>query len=324
MRKPFKRSLLVLGLLVACAAILSVVGVTLFRGTPDWYGGGGGGNAPAPTAAQREEFARAAENKLVAAQNWAAELHAGNVRANRAAVAAGGTAATAAGAGSTSAPATKPGGHTTTAAAAADAHLIEFSQEELNSLFDKWSVLYGWREKYSEVLEEPRVVLRDGRLILAGRLRELGGAVASFQFQPAVDADGRLRMDLVRVTGGKLPLPDAAWTKWRDQVVTSLRGNLPAWRSGARIDPAGAANSSLMAATMSQLVLNTAERRASEPVVFLPLAGRGQAVPVRVADIAVAEGKLTMVVEPLTAPQRAELVSRVRAPQAAGARASGE
>ena len=49
-------------------------------------------------------------------------------------------------------------------------------------------MLYGWRDKYAEYLEDPRVILQNDRLILAGRMRELGGAVASFQFRPHLDA----------------------------------------------------------------------------------------------------------------------------------------
>ena len=63
-------------------------------------------------------------------------------------------------------------------------------------------MLYGLRDKYSDYLDDPKVVLRDGRLILAGRLRELG-TVASFQFKPTIDDSGKLRLDLVRVTGGR-------------------------------------------------------------------------------------------------------------------------
>ena len=74
-----------------------------------------------------------------------------------------------------------------------------------------------------------------------------------------------------------------------------------------------------MAATLSQLLFNVADKQVAEPVLFLPLADRGHAVPVKVAEVAIEEGKLTLLVEPLTAPQRADLLARIRSPQPNGA-----
>jgi hypothetical protein len=141
-------------------------------------------------------------------------------------------------------------------------------------------------------------------------------AVASFVFRPKVDDRGKLRLDLVRVAGGRLPLPDIVWGKWRDRIVDSLRRQMPQWRSSARIDSAGAANFPAMATTLSRLLFNTAQRRPAEPILFLPLVERGQAVPVRVADVHITDDKLTLLVEPLTVDQRTALLDRIRAADA--------
>jgi hypothetical protein len=77
MRRWVRRTILALLLLIAAAVVLSGVGVAMFKGTPSWYA------APASTSSQREQFARAAENKLIDAQNWAGQLRADNVRADR-------------------------------------------------------------------------------------------------------------------------------------------------------------------------------------------------------------------------------------------------
>ena len=286
---------------VTCVSVvvLAGLGVAMFRGTPTWYTTG-----EQPTAAQREQLARAAENKMIEAQNWAATLRADAQRAQRAAAAA-------------TAPAT---------ARAQASHVIEFSDQELNALFDKWSVLHGWRDAYANYLQDPRVILQDDRLILAGRMRELGGAVASFQFRPHLDrASGKLRLDIVRVTGGKLPMPEGAWAKWRDQIVNSTRENLPRWRAQARIDASGAANFPAMAATLSRLLFAVAAKQPADPVLFLPLAGDGESVPVKVADVAVETGKLTLVVEPMTPAERVALLERIRTAQGddGSAQASG-
>src|SRR5207249_1511689 len=186
-------------------------------------------------------------------------------------------------------------------------HLIEFTQGELDALLDKWSTLYNWRDKYDEFLEDPQVVLRDGRLILAARVKDLG-AVASFQFHPSVDDRGQLHLDLARVAGGRLPLPDAVWRPWRDKIVASLRRRMPQWQTEARIDDAGSANFPAMAATLSRLLFASADRSPADPTLFLPLVDRGQAVPVRVVAVHVTDEKLTLLVEPLTAEQRLALL----------------
>ena len=295
MRNAFRKILVVLATVLAAVVVLSAVGVAMFKGTPAWYATAAGER---PTDAQREGLARAAENKMINAQNWAATVRADAQRAQRA------TAAT-------------------TTARAEASHVIEFSDHELNALFDKWSVLYGWRDKYAGYLEDPRVILQNDRLILAGRMRELG-AVASFQFRPHLDPAGKLRLDIVRVTGGRLPMPEGAWVKWRDQLVNSAREHLPAWRAQARIDASGAANHPAMAATLSRLLFAVAGRQAAEPVLVLPLAGERGSVPVKVANVAVETGKLTLTVQPLTPAERTTLLQRIRAPQGNDAQASGQ
>ncbi|MEA2708814.1 MAG: hypothetical protein QOF78_1415 [Phycisphaerales bacterium] len=292
MKNLLRKVLLAVAALLAVVIVLSVVGVVMFKGTPAWYGDVAGQR---PTDAQREQLARAAENKMIDAQNWAATLRADAQRAER----------------NANDPAHRVA---STAPRAQASHVIEFSDQELNALFDKWSTLHGWRDKYAEYLEDPRIVLQDDRLILAGRLRELG-AVASFQFRPQLDAQGKLRLDVVRVTGGRLPLPEGMWVKWREQLVQSSRRHMPVWRAQAQIDASGAANFPAMAATLSRLLFAVAGKQAAEPVLFLPIAGERDSVPVKVVNVAVETGKLTLVVEPLTPAERVALLQRIRTAQ---------
>jgi hypothetical protein len=283
MTKWMRRSMFSIGSLVAIALALSAIALLMFRATPAWYG-------PATiTAAEREALARAAENKLIEAQNWAAQLRADEVRLAR---------ATERG---TSRPATR----------AADAITIALDQREIAALFDKWSVLYGWRTKYQQFFEDPQLLLRDGLIVVAGKVKELG-SVVSLQFQPRVDAHGKLHMELRSVTGGKLPLPELLWYAWRDKMMTSINQKMPSWRRQASISPTGAANTSAMAATMGQFLLHVAHRQAAEPILFLPLADRGESVPVKVQDVKVGDGELILMVTPLTPAQRATLLARIR------------
>jgi hypothetical protein len=284
MSRRIRRIFIALACLIAAIAILSAVGVSMFKGTPDWYL-----VKPQHSPARKESSARAAENKLIDARNWAALLRADQVRA----------------------AAAKTQGATAPVARAEGSHVIEITQEELDALLDKWSTMYGWRQGYDQFIEDPRLILRDGALILAARVKELG-AVASFHFRPAIDDKGQLHLDLTRVAGGKLPLPDAVWRPWRDRIVGALQTRMPTWRQQARIDPAGSANFAAMSATLSRLLFAVLDRRAGEPVLFLPLVERGEAVPVRVTQAAVAQDKLTLVVQPLNSTERAGLLERIR------------
>ncbi len=288
MRKWTRRGLILIAALLATGLLLSAVGVHMFHATPDWYQPR---VAAAIPPARREQLARGAENKLIDAQNWAAEWRADQVRSARA-VESGAAP-----------PATR----------ASSSRLFALSQDELNALFDKWSALYGWSRKYSEFIEDPALILRDGRLILAAKVKDLG-AVASFQFRPWIDSNGKLRLDLVKVTGGTLPLPNAVWTGYRDQLAQSIRRRLPEWRQAAQIDASGAANQFAMAAQMGRLFLNITQDRPADPIIFLPLLERGQSVPVRVKEARVEDGQLSLAVEPLTAEERAALLARVRSP----------
>jgi hypothetical protein len=270
----------------------------LLKGTPEWYG-------DLPSAADRKRLAHDAESKLIKAQNWAATLRADEQRAARRAEAS---------AGSTTAPAPRAG----------QTHLVEVTQEELNALFDTWSDLYAWRATYSAYIEDPQIILRDKELILAGRVKEIG-SIASFRFHPHLDAEGDLRMDLVSVAAGRLPLPEAVWTKWRDRLVLSMRQRIPQWQGSARIDPSGAANFSAVAASLSRMLARVAEGQAAEPILFFPLADGGSSVPVRVTELTVHDRALRLVVQPLTAAERAALLQRIRtaSDSAAQAQASG-
>ena len=194
---------------------------------------------------------------------------------------------------------------------AAGSFVVEFSQDEINALFEKWSVLYGWGEKYREFVEEPEIVLRDGRLILAGKVRSFG-AVLSVQFSPSMDNAGQLRLELAEVAGGRLPLPDAMWRSYRSSIESALRRRMSAWRAQAKIDASGAANAPAMDATMAQLFFHTMRNEPADPVLFLPLAEGGDSVPVKLRGVQVDDGKLSLAVVPMTTQERRSLLERIR------------
>jgi hypothetical protein len=282
-----KRSLISVGVLIVLCVIVVALLFSMFRGTPQWY------RAVKISAAEREKFAHSAENKLISAQNWAQEIVADGAR----------SAHHRAGTNNSSSAATTR---------ATRSHEITFSEAELNALLDKWSTIYGWGDRISEYLQDPQIVLNDGRLILAGKLTQIG-AVTSFQFHPAIDANGQLHLDLVRVTAGRLPLPDAVWTGWQDRIVAALKRRIPQWQAQAQIDSSGAANFPAIAVTLSRLVFDVANHQPANPILFLPLAGQSRsAVPVRVTRAQIDDGKLTLDVATLSPAERADLLARIK------------
>src|SRR5690606_22507835 len=160
---------------------------------------------------------------------------------------------------------------------------------------EKWATWYGWNEKFGRYLEDPMIVLRDGRLILAGNVRELS-TVASMHFEPRLDAQGRLEMNLVRVLGGKLPMPDALWSGKREKVEDLLVQRLPVWQRQATIDASGGANGEAIKVAMGKLVLNMFRHEPGESIIFLPLMN-GQKVPVRLTAVRIENRSLTVTAE---------------------------
>ena len=282
MRKWIKRLLVVFGLALFTVIVFTLTTLALYKSTPPWYA------SPIPPA-QRAELARQAETKMTATQNWATLLHGDAVRTLRA----------------TQSNAPPPSTRVT------EFHEIRFTQDELNALFEKWSALYGWGGKYSQYLQDPRIILQPDRLILAATLKELG-AVTSFHFAPRLDENGQLRLDLVRVMGGRLPLPEALWTTQRTRIVDSLKWRIPTWQPSARIDEQGAANQSAMSVTLGRLVMRAAASQPGDPILFLPVNEASRSVPVRVTDLQVASGEMMLRVRKLTADERAALMQKIR------------
>jgi hypothetical protein len=188
---------------------------------------------------------------------------------------------------------------------------VDFTEEELNASFQKWDQLYGWTDRYKAYVQNPRVVIHDGRLVLAGNSSELG-TVVSLHFEPKLTKDGKLSLRLVQVLAGRLPVPQSFFEKYRLAAESKLKAVLPELQRKAHIKPDGSANSDAMAAAMAKLFLHVLSDEPAEPVVFLPV-GPSRSVPVRLTDVSIEDQTLSLTVKPLNASERASLLERIRA-----------
>ena len=283
-----------LRILTAVAVVLVVAaGVAwyLARSNPSWY--------PGPVVedpAALQAAAVRAENELKRTIDWAAAQQA----QERARLhAAGGR------------PATNPNTRPTTATSRPSL-TVTFTEQELNASFNKWGHAYGLSEKYGQYIRDPRVVVHDGRIIVAGTVESLGTLV-SLHFEPKIDDRGRLNFELARVLGGRLPLPESAFNGYRKQIEEKLRASLPPLQRAARIAPDGGANDKAVSATMAKLLLRILTRKPEEAVIFLP-ANQGTQVPVKLTAVDVQGKTVAMTVEVMTPEERAALLERIKQP----------
>jgi hypothetical protein len=284
--------------IVACVAVVLAVGAGvawyLARCKPSWYPGP---EVAADPAAQQAAAVRA-ENELKRTIDWAASQQAEErARLHTAREAPGAAPAV-----------TRPA--TTQARRALTVTLTE---QELNASFAKWGQTYGWGEKFGQYITDPRVVLHEGRIIVAGTVEKMGTLV-SLHFEPKVDQRGRLQFELARVLGGRLPLPESAFDGYREKIEQRLRAQLPALQRGARIAPDGSANDKAVGATMAKLLIRILNRQPDEAVLFLP-ANQGTQVPVKLTGVDIHGKSVALTVELMTPDERAALLDRIRAPQ---------
>jgi hypothetical protein len=277
--KKWKRRIFISSAAVVMALlIVSLIGWRMLQGTPDWY------QPQALTADERAAAAQRVINKLVPIQNQAAfvrgsERHPG------------------------SAPSTR----------ASEEMTVSFTDQELTATFQNWSVINNAKSLYERFVLDPCVVMQDGRLILAGKFKELD-TILSLHFAPQIDEQGRLSMRLERVLAGKLPLPASLFDKYQQKITASLNQRLPAWRRSAVIDPTGIANSPAVEAATGQQLLDVLHDRPTEPVVFLQLVSAGN-MPLKLRAIEVKDHAIQLTVQPMNPAERAELLERIREPQ---------
>ena len=281
-KRLFKKFLLVFALLLALLALFGSGSVALMKSAPEFY------RPLALTRQQQEVAARSAEDKIVIVQNRAAEARRDEIIRMQAG-------------------ATMP---------SHNAIAVSFTDDELNSMFMKWSEVGGWKNRYGRYMTDPVMILKDGRLIFAatanvGKL----DAVLSMHFHPKILEDGRLNVELESVRAGKLPLPqDALIDPFRKNVENQLMARYRIWQNLSRIEPNGATNEDAVKVVLTRLVLSALNRQPCEPVLFLPVAGSQGQVPVKLTEVQIQGSTLSLTVIPLTSDERVNLMRYIREP----------
>jgi uncharacterized protein YpmS len=279
MKKWIKRLLICLMVLVVGAAALLATSYYLARRKPGWY------KPLLMDSREMEAAANRALNKMIALHNFADEAAANDSsrqwRKDH---------------GATTLPAVKP-------------ITVSFTQEELTAFILRWSVLNSDRvERY---ITGPQFVLEDGQIKFACHITELD-QIGVLSLEPSIDPKGRLNLDIASISAGSLPIPESLIQKHLTKVETTLRGWLPTWQQSARVGSDGA-NSDAVKAAMSKLLLATLHHQPASPVLFMPIDSH-VTVPVKLTDVSVGKGSISLTVEPLTGDDRKLALQRIREP----------
>lgn len=192
---------------------------------------------------------------------------------------------------------------------------VAFTAAELDTFFDQWLTSSGYGERMETYMTEPRIAIADGRLILAGRMRDFD-AVVSLRFEPSLSEAGEARLELAGIYAGALPLPEAAFEEFRKKTQTALEEDLASLRSEAVIEPDGRSNSAAVAlATRQQLARLVRGEPLEEMIVFPTVLSLGQ-VPARVVAMELEEETLKLGVRLLRRSEREELGRKIIADDA--------
>jgi uncharacterized protein YpmS len=187
---------------------------------------------------------------------------------------------------------------------------VTFTQEELTAFVVHWSNLHG--EKIDRYITGPQFFLNDGLISFGGQLPEANNQFGSLSVEPSIDEKGMLHLDVQSMNVGTLPAPRSLVQGRLSKVETMLTSWLPAWQQQAKIEPGGA-NTDAVKAAMTELLLNTLHDKPSQSVFFMPIGDR-KTVPVKLSDIKVTDGSITLTVRPLVSKERKAALETLRAP----------
>ena len=161
-------------------------------------------------------------------------------------------------------------------------------------------------------ITEPQFTLKEGQIIFSGQVVALG-KFGSLVLDPSIDDKGDLHLEISSIQAGRLTIPEALLSKHLDKLVAALQEWLPGWQGSAEMDQRGA-DKAAMKAAMSELLLHTLHHEPAAPLLFIGRFGEPRSVPVRLTDVTVAEGTITLSIQRMDQTERAAALVRLKKP----------
>ncbi|HEY1922239.1 MAG TPA: hypothetical protein VGG44_05695 [Tepidisphaeraceae bacterium] len=281
----FRRLFYLLAFILLILLASSALGTYLYRGTPSWY------HPRIATTEQTRDAANRADQKLLDLFSWAASARAQQARSLH--------------------------GINTTREPPVGPKTVTFDEDEINSFISSWQTPDTSRlqQRIARYFTGGRIVFEDDSIILAGQSLELH-TLASAEFDPRIDTDGNLRLDLAALRAGRLPVPISAVSSQLRRLQSLLQQELTLEQPTANIDPALTANRSALAAGWLHLLLSAMNNHPCDPVLLIPfdISNLRRGMPAKLTAIKVIEGQITLTVEPMPAADRNALVERLKKP----------
>jgi uncharacterized protein YpmS len=283
--KWVKRLLILVALVLLAMIGFSLVGIYLYRGTPQRY------RQRIATTQEVKDAANRADQKLLDLFTWAASARAQQLRKIN----------------GIAKPGEQPIG----------AKTVTFDEDEINSFATSWNSpgKTALEHRISHYFTDGRVVLEPDSLILVGQCPAFN-TLASAEFNPRIDGQGNLRVDLDSLRAGMLPVPQSAMGGQLLRLRELLRQQLFVESPAIRIDSAQTANSAALAASWLQLLLRSLTDRAADPILIIPfdLSDLSRGFPAKLTDVKIVEGQITLTLLPLTSDETENLVESLKQP----------
>jgi len=177
---------------------------------------------------------------------------------------------------------------------------LSLTDSEINAFVAKWDQLPITNALMPAALSDPQVSFEDGRLILGATMKDTD-TIASVYLSPRIDSDGKLHLDVEKVMGGNLPLPRAIWDAYARKVAAKIERDLPPADQKAKLLPDGSANNAMVQSVLGKMMLHFVHGEAADPVVFMkvPVNNQLRNLPVKITAVTIADGTLTMRIEPV-------------------------
>jgi hypothetical protein len=283
--KWIKRLLILIGVVLTAMIAVGLGGLYLYRAAPPWYGRG------FLTVIQSKDAANRADQTLLDVFSWAASAQAQEIRRMHHKID----------------PHEPPIG----------AKTVTFDEQEINSFVLSWqSSIQSTRHRdLSSYFSGGRLILQDDAVILAGQSAEFD-TVVSADFAPSIDDQGKLLFPLEQVRAGRLPIPRFLISDRLQRLHALLAQQLRDCQRTANIDPTLTANSSAVAAGWVRLLLCALDNQPDEAVIFIPVDMNDlrRALPVKLTAVTVAQGSITLTLEPISMADRIDILTRLKDP----------